>query len=187
MTSDVEISPSRMPAPIGMFVALSVGASFGFRSVVSFAGPNFWNASSLLDHLAVVSWSGALASLTAGAWLLATLASGRTAVTAGAVVLALGGLVAAVANLIEDGLGLKAFGEIYAYGLGGVLVGLLWLAIALVVARRWWLAALSLATLAGLFGTEYGGGLLILAGWAILAIILKRNGVGARVAEGDPA
>jgi hypothetical protein len=170
-----------------MLVPLSVGATFAFRSVVGFTGPNFWNATSLLDYVAVVSWSLALASLAAGAWLVAKLASGRRAVTAAAVVLGLGGLVAAVANLIEDGLGLKAFGEIYAYGLGGILVGLLWLAIALVVARRWWLAALSLATLAGLFGTEYGGGLLILAGWAILAIVLKRKGVGARVTEGDPA
>jgi hypothetical protein len=183
MSSDVEISRSPARASIRMLVALFVGLSFAFRSGLSFAGPNFWNATSLLDYLAVVSWSLALASLAAGAWLVAILATRRRAVTAAAGVLALGGLVAAVANLIEDGLGLKAFGEIYAYGPGGVLVGLLWLAVALALARRWWLVGLSLATFVGLFSTEFGGGLLILAGWAVLAIVVRRDEGATRLAE----
>ena len=158
-----------------MLIALAVGLTFAFRSLLSFAGPNFWNATSVLDYVAVVSWSVALGMLAPGAWLIAQISTGRRSVTAAAIVLALGGLVAAVANLIEDGLGVKAFGEIYSYGLAGILGGLIWLAIALALARRWSLVALSVATFAGLFSSEFGGGLLILFGWSILAIVLWRS------------
>jgi hypothetical protein len=100
MSSDVDISPSPARASKRIVVALLVGLSFAFRSVLTVAQPNFWNASSLLDDVAIVSWSLALASLAGGAWLVATLATRRRAVTAAAVVLALGGLGAALANLM---------------------------------------------------------------------------------------
>ena len=41
---------------IRVLIALAVGLSFALRSLLSFAGPNLWNASSLLDYVAVVSW-----------------------------------------------------------------------------------------------------------------------------------
>jgi hypothetical protein len=130
----------------------------------------------LLDWVAVVSFSLGLAALAPGAWLIAELAGRGRFVVSAAVILAVGGIVAAVANFIEDGLGVKAFGDVFALGLFGVLSGLVALAVLLAVARRFVLVALPGATIAGLMLiNDAGGGFLILAAWLVVAARLRRG------------
>lgn len=169
------VAPRAPASPVGAAIALAVGLTWAFRSILKLAQPNYVEPVSGLDWIAVVSFSVALALLAAAAWLIAEL-SGRTrSVVAAAALVAIGSVVAAVANLIEDGLGLKAFGEVFAYGLFGVLAGMMGLVVTLALGRRYLLAALSVATFAGLIMSgEAGGGLLILAAWLVVAVGLRR-------------
>lgn len=165
---------------IGPVIAVTVGSTWALRSAVGFAHPNYVNPVTLLDWIAVVSFSVALAALAAGAWLIAELAGRGRSVVAAAVILATGGVVAAIANFIEDGLGVKAFGDVFALGLGGVLVGLLALVALFSLARQFVLAALPVATVAGLMlSNEAGGGFLILVAWLAAAQGMRRGSVAA--------
>lgn len=160
----------------GAAVALALGVTWAFRSVLEFARPNYVEPVSLFDWIAVVSFSVALALLAGAAWLITVLGGGSRPVVASAAVLALGGVVAAVANFVEDGLGISAFGLVFAGGLLGVLAGLVALALVLALRGRYWLAALAAATFVGLFASiEAGGGLLILAAWSLVAVQLWRH------------
>lgn len=166
----------RTPSSVGSAIALAVSLAWAFRSVLEFTRPNYVEPVTVMDWIAVVSFSVALALLAAAAWLIAELSGRRRPVVAAASILAIGSVVAAIANFIEDGLGVQAFGEVFAYGLFGVLAGLIGLAVTLVRERRYFLAALSVATFAGLFmSMEAGGGFLILAAWLLVAVGLWRR------------
>jgi len=125
----------------------------------------------------VLSFSVALALLAAGAYVIGQLSGGGRAIVVAAWVTGLGALVASVANVIEDGLGVSAFGQIFSLGVLGIIAGLFGLAILLTSTRRWFLACLAAATLIGVFGSnEAGGGYVILAAWSIAAVRLVRLG-----------
>jgi len=161
---------------IGPVIAVAIGSIWALRSAIGFAHPNYVDPVNLLDWVAVVSFSVALAALAAGAWLISQLAGRGRLVVPAAVILAIGGIVAAVGNFVEDGLGVKAFGDVFALGLGGVLAGLVALVVILAFARRFVLAALPAVTLAGLMlSNEAGGGFLILAAWLVVAARLPRS------------
>jgi len=153
---------------LGAVIALAVGLTWAFVSVREFAN--------VPDLVGVLSFSVALAVLAAAAWLIAELSGPSKSVVAAAVIMAIGGLVAAIGNLIEDGLGVKAFGAMYALGVFGVLVGLIGLVVSLALRRRFLLAALAAATFVGVqMSVEVGGGLLILASWLVVAVGLRRG------------
>ncbi|MEW5992317.1 MAG: hypothetical protein AB1736_13360 [Chloroflexota bacterium] len=160
----------------GGVIAVAVGLAWAFRSLLSFVDPRFWDPITFLDWVAVISWSMALGLLAVGGWLIASLAGRGRAIGIAVSILAIGSVVAALANIVEDGLRVAWFGDVYAFGLGGVLVGMLALAVTLAVGRRWWLAALALATFAGIFSSEHGGGLLILVAWLVVAVACGRAG-----------
>lgn len=70
MSAPREIRTSSVHGSIGVLIALAVGLTFAFRSLLSFTGPIFWNATSFLDYVAVVSWSVALGMLALGAGIV---------------------------------------------------------------------------------------------------------------------
>ena len=157
-------------------IGLAVGLSWAFVSGLPMAGADPFNPITLLDWAATLSFSAALAMLAPAAWLIAELAGRAKPVVASATLMAVGGLVAAAANFIEDGLGFKSFGQVFAIGLFGVLAGPVGLAITLALRRRFLLAALAVATFAGMFSSgQAGGGFLILAAWLVLAVVLRRG------------
>ncbi len=161
-------APKAPASSLGPVIALAVGLTWAFVSVREFANVPDW--------VGVVSFSVALAVLAAAAWLIAELSGRSKSVVAAAAIMAIGGLVAAIGNFIEDGLGVKAFGAMYELGLFGVLVGLVGLVVTLALGRRFPLAALPSATFAGLLmSVEAGGGLLILASWLVVAVGLRRG------------
>jgi len=59
---------------IDVVIALAVGSTWGFLSVVSFAQPDPFRPIALIDYVAVVSFSVALAALAPAAWLIAKVA-----------------------------------------------------------------------------------------------------------------
>lgn len=201
---------------IDVVIALAVGSTWGFRSLLSFAQPDPFHQIRLIDYLAVVSFSVALAVLAPAAWLIARVAGRamalhrRSAVAAlaaatlvgaltfqdgglgvavaawlvagvalwrglgtvfraTAIILAVGAPVAGVGNLIEDGFQMKDVGgALFDVGLGGMLIGLLGLTVALALGGRWALAGLCAATFGGMAAsTQYGGGLVILASGSV--------------------
>jgi len=214
---------------IDVVIALAVGSTWGFLSVVHFTGPDPFQPVALIDYVAVVSFSVALAVLAPAAWLIAKVAGRAMAlhrrtvvaalaaatllgaltfqdgglgvaiaawlvagvarwrgvgsvVRATAIITTVSGPVAGFGNLIEDGLGLKDVGgAIFLTGLGGSLVGLLGLTVALALGGRFALAGLCTATLGGMAAsTQYGGGLLILAVWFSFAAWIGRGPTSQR-------
>ena len=103
-------------------------------------------------------------------------------------ILLVAGPLAAVGNLIEDGFQLKEIGRaLFLPGVGGVVVGLLGVTIALAVARRFVLAALPAATFVGVAGSiEYSAGLVILAAWLAFAWWIRRDQVDPDRPRGRP-
>ena len=161
---------------IGPVIAVALGSTWAFVSALAFAHANSFELVNVADWVPVVSFSIALALLAPTAWLIAELAGRGRPVVVAAILMAIGGLVAAVANFIEDGLGVESFGKVFAFGLFGLLAGLVGLAVTLALTGRFVLAALSVATFAGLMmSTEAGGGLLILAAWLVAAVGLRRG------------
>jgi hypothetical protein len=162
---------------IGPAVAVAVGVAWAVVSLRFLAHLS-------IEWLYVGSFSIALALLAPGMILLADLGGRTRAVSGGCVVVAIGAIVAAVANFIEDGLGIAAFGEIFTIGLGGVLVGLPFLVIVFIWRRPRWLAAVALATFVGMFASQQaGGGFLVLAAWLIVAVALRRRALSLPVAK----
>ena len=114
------------------------------------------------------------------AWLVAGVAVWRgpgSVVRGSAIITVVSGPVAGIGNLIEDGFGLKDVGgAIFVTGLGGSLIGLIGLTIALALGGRLALAGLCAATLVGMAAsTQYGGGLVILAVWFGFAAWIRRR------------
>ena len=150
-------------------VWLLTGAAWAFRSLLELARPAYRDPVSLLDWTAVWSFSACWLLLGTSILLVGRLVPGR-AVLIVAVVVALGGLVAGIANGIEDGLGIRAWGTVYVAGSLTALfgVGLLAAAVGAVGART--LAAWCVVLMFGLFLFVVGGGVIVLAVFAALAI-----------------
>lgn len=156
-------------ASLGPAVAVLVGAPWAFRSAIGFAHPNYVEPVTALDWAAVLSFTAALAAFAPGAWLIRELAGRGRAAGIAAAVLALGGLVAAVGNFVEDGLSIAAFGDVFATGLLGVLAGLIGLTAILLVSRQYLVAALPASALIGVMASnDNGGGFLILVVWLVV-------------------
>ena len=170
-SSRVELS-----ARVGAAIALSIGLAWAYRSALELGRPNYVAPVELADWLAVVSFSVGLGLLGAAARLLADLAGRSRPIVALSWIVIIAAVVAATANFIEDGLAVKAFGEVFALGLFGLLAGFAGLAAMLAWRRQWRLAAVAAATLVGLFtSVEAGGGFLILAAWLGVAVALWRQ------------
>jgi hypothetical protein len=165
---------------------LLTGGAWAGISLIAFADPDYRDPVTALDWSAVWLYSAALLLLTPSALLLGRLASSRT-VMAVATVVAIGALVAGLANAIEDGLGVKALGTFYVVGFLTAWISLLPLAVTLRQARYSRLAGLTVALFFGVMLFTVGGGLIILGGLGALAIAPAWFGPpGAGASPGRP-
>lgn len=151
-----------------------VGLAFGARALLWLGGPAYWDPASLLDWLAVVGWSLALLALVPGTWLLVAMVGPlRPVVLSGSLVVTMA-LTAAVANLLEDGLGIELFGGLYVLSILGLALSLTIFSVALALGRQLWLSLIPLLTVTGLLATEIGGLFVVAATWLALAWRMRR-------------
>lgn len=156
-------------------VAMGTGAVWAARIWIMTMDPTYWSPASTLDYAAVALYSAGLITLAMCMWRLRVVHT--PAVSRGGAAAALGLGTAGIANLVEDGLGLKPFGAVY---VAGVLIGtfaLIPLGIGLARARRPpWLAAAALLTFPGLIFLSQWYGNVVLAGTWITAGVLHLAG-----------
>lgn len=148
---------------------LLTGLAWATSSLVQLADPQYWDPRTTLDYLAVYTFGLAWLLLSLAVALLARLlAERRIVVVAG--IIAATAVTAGVANIVEDGLGHKAWGTVYIIGALATWIGLVPLALLVWRSDRPRLAiAPALNALA--FATfPVGGGLLALIGWAAPAL-----------------
>ena len=116
-----------------------VGVLWGMRSLQAFTDPNFTDPETVADWWAVVSWSLCLALLPAGLALLVRLSQrGGRASYVMLVIAALGAVTAAIANVIEDGMGVDAAGSVYFVSVSLMMLTMIALAGVLLAGRPRW-------------------------------------------------
>lgn len=129
--------------------------------MIDFTDANYLEPTTTLDWIALWSWSTASVSLGVSVLLLARLAPSRL-VMGVAIVIAAGGLVAGVANALEDGYGMTEMGIFYIIGFAALWLGLLGLAMSFLQSGSARLAALSVALFVGVTLFPVGGAFVIL-------------------------
>lgn len=156
----------RRPLPQAL-VALGFGTAWLARGIQSFWEPNFSDPESAADWLAVVLITAGLMAILPAVYVL-TSGMPRSRTTLGAVLLAgVGGIVAGVANLAEDGAGVSAAGGLYLFGTLAAFLGLLALAVLLFRRSEWVLGAVALMTVVGLLNLETFGAALFVPWLAV--------------------
>ncbi len=140
---------------------LATGFLWAGSSAFDFSDANYLEPSTALDWTALASWSAASAGLSASVLLLSRLAS-SSAVVRLAIVVAAGGIVAAVANALEDGVGITTMGIFYVIGFAAMWLGLVGLAMTFFRSGYLRLAGVSAALFAGVSLFPVGGAFVIL-------------------------
>lgn len=129
--------------------------------MLEFANPDYWDPVSALDWTAVWAFSAALLLLAPSVLLLGRLApSSKVMITAA--VVAVGALIAGLANGIEDGLGVEGLGVAYVAGFLVAWLGLAVLAVMFGIDGRARLVLLVGALVVGIALFTVGGGLIVL-------------------------
>lgn len=163
-----------MPALFGP-IAVLTGLLWGLRGWVALSDPRYWAPSTAVDYAAVILFSAALMSLGACVWWL-RLGADRLVRAGGA--FAAGGLMTAgIANLLEDGAGLRPLGLAY---IAGVLIGTFALvplgAGLLRGPRTRWLGGLALLTVPALIWMSTWPGTTVLASiWVATGLMARRS------------
>jgi len=162
------------PLLLGRTVFGLLGVLWAARSLQSFAEPNFTDPESAYDWWAVVSFSLAFALLPAGLAMLVRLTrrGGRTSLVLLGIA-ALGAVTTAIANLIEDGMGVDAAGSVYLVSSSLTLLTMIALAGVLLARRPRWPGVVVLGTLVGMLNLELGGGVLVLLVWGAAAFAVR--------------
>ena len=150
---------------------LLTGVVWAAASLIRVIGhPTYWAPATPVDWVAVVGWSASL-MLLAASLLLAIGAVALRGPTAAIVHLTAGGAAtAAIANLLEDGARVPGFGTVYVAGILVAWLGLAALAVLFARRRRWDAAVAFALMFAGVALSTLGGGVLVLAGWATMAV-----------------
>jgi hypothetical protein len=158
-------------------VALLAAAALSLaNAVIGFADTNSDDPQSVSDYTAVFLFSAALVAAAAALAVLRRLRAGssRSAPSVGLGVAAAGAALAAAGNLIEDGVGISAFGLLFALGGLILVIGLLTAAtMVLTTGPPWRWVGIGLVLLAVGFavGEEPGFALVALT-WLVLALML---------------
>ena len=161
-----------------MLVALAyvaLGLTWTSRSVLGvIADPEYYHPVTTVDWIAVWSYSVALALAAVTVPLLARDAGGGQGATAIARVAGAGALLAAVANGIEDGVGIASWGAIYVVGTMTMALSLIALAAVLKAGRRPRQAAVAMLWLLGFATVNVGLSFLVFVG-SIIAVAARRR------------
>jgi ABC-type dipeptide/oligopeptide/nickel transport system permease subunit len=149
---------------------LAAGLLVAARALLELFEPQYWRPVTPLDHMAV--WLGTAAWLLVGPsmLLLARLSGSRVALVVGAVV-ATAAVLVGVANALEDGFGLRAFGDLFVGGAMAFVVSMPILVVALLLSRQRRLALPPAVFLAGFATFTPPGALLALAALAVPALV----------------
>ena len=158
-----------MPRRTAVGICVAVGLLWTLRSGLALGGPDDRDPETAHDWAAVLSLSVAFASLAAGMLALGTLAEPTTWFRTAAGGIAVGGLVAAVGNILDNAVQARGGALIWALGAAAVFAALVALVFALLSERPRALAFVPVLTAIGIVTVAVGGGLLVLATWAWLA------------------
>ena len=139
------------------------------RSLQSFAEPDFREPEGAADWFAVVSLSLALLLLPAGLAVLVGAHGGGWAKSL-ALVVSMGAVTSAIANLLEGGAGIAEAGDVYFVATMVMVATMLLLGGVLLAHRPRQPGLVVLATLIGMLLLERGGGVLILVAWTLAAV-----------------
>jgi hypothetical protein len=140
------------------------------------AKPAFWDPVSISDYFAVYAYSTAWLSLAAASLVVGQLGRAGPGVRITAMILAAACVVTGVANALEDGVGIAAFGNVYVGGIVGATACLFILAL-LAFRGRWSsVAVVSVASAIGVLTVSVGGGLVVGAAWAGFGWFMRRGG-----------
>ncbi len=144
-------------------LVIAFGITWAVRSAIGLQDPQYYDPVTALDYAAVWTYSAALALSAGVVWLTGWLARTHRPSALSAMVVGAGLLVAAVANAIEDGFGMKWVGTIYIVGamVGGY--GLFVLAGTLAYAGARFLAVAALTMILGFILLGSVGGFFVLA------------------------
>jgi len=145
------------------------GIAWAAASLLATAGAEYSDPTILSDYLAVSMYSAA--------WILAAptvlLMTGDTSGRAPhilAMIFAVVAIAVGVANALEDAFGLRELGTVYVVGFLGALLTLVALTVALLRAQSRRLAGVTAALLVGSAFVAIGGGVIVFAALAALAI-----------------
>lgn len=167
---------------------LLTGIAWAATSMIALADADYQDPKTILDWGAVWAYTMSLILLAPSVLSLARLAGSRS-VDAIATVSAIATVVAGVANLLEDGLGMKFFGAFYLVGFMTALLSLLPLAFTLWRARAPRLALLMMVLFLGIATFTLGGGVIVLGAFAALSLRpawFQPGATAARPAPGVP-
>ena len=151
-------------------VWLATGVAWALSSASLLASPTYWNPSTALDWLAVLSYTLAWLLLAPALVLATRLTPSRSTRLVGFV---LAGAAAAtgLANFAENGLGLEAANELYVTGILIATILLVPLAYLFARDRSNWLAIVAIVLFLGIgFASGWLTGLLVLAAFVALAV-----------------
>lgn len=152
---------------------VAVGILWALRSALALGSPDDRDPTSVVDWLAVITLTVAFASLAPGMLALGTLAEPTTWFRAAAGAIAVGGLVAGVGNLLDNALQVRSGALIWALGAAAVFAALVALGFALLAEQPRALVRVPVLTVIGIATVDVGGGLLVLAVWAWLALRVR--------------
>lgn len=155
----------------GLYLVV-VGGAFAVRGAIALGDPDFWNAVSAFDYAAVWMHSLALLLVAPALVILVRQAQAGRAATVVAWIMAVGAALSAVANGIEDGLHLKAFGALYVLGVVPYAYGMIVLAVLLGIGTRKAFALVPTLTFVGGLAYDSGGGILIGVTWVVFGILV---------------
>jgi hypothetical protein len=159
-------------------ICVAVGILWAARTGLAIGDPDDRDPSTLHDWLAVLTLSAAFASMAPGMLALGTLAEPTTWFRTAAGAVAVSALVAAVGNLLDNAVQTRSGALIWALGAAGVFAGLVALVFALLAERPRALARVPILSVVGIATVEVGGGLLLLAVWAWLAVRVHEGPAG---------
>lgn len=156
-------------------IVVLAGLTWAARSLQSFADPAYTDPVSLFDWFSVVSFSGAFLLTAAGLLILRENVRPAMNVSVAIAIVVVACVVAGVANLLEDGLGLRGLGTLFAIGSLTAWIGLFVIAAMLGISRDRSLAYVPLLTAIGFAFFQVGGGVITLVGWLGFARVLFRR------------
>jgi hypothetical protein len=148
---------------------LVAGATWAALSMVDLAHPDYWDPITPLDWTAVWLFSVALVLFAPAVVLLGRLVPSRRVLKV-ALMVGIASIVAGVANAVEDGFGVGAWGTPYVIGFLTAWFGLLALAGAMRQARHTRLAAAVVGLTVGVALFPLGGGVIVLVAFGGLAL-----------------
>jgi hypothetical protein len=145
------------------------GIAWAAASLLDTAGAQYWDPITLTDYLAVSLYTAAWI-LAAPAVLLMTGSSSGRAPRILAMIFAAAAIAVGAANALEDGFGLRELGAVYVVSFLGALLTLVALTVALLRAQPRRLAGVTAALLVGSAFVTSGGGVIVFAALAALAL-----------------